>query len=139
MSSKPAPPAISLVSARNGATVLAVRSPVFQKTEAGPFEDAVARLKKKKNLRCVLDLSRCEYVSSEGLGMIARLWRYCHDQKAGCLAVVLSPAHGNEVRHLFETIGLSRIMGSALLESMDEAMRFLQKKSGWPPTQAAQS
>ncbi|MBD3344288.1 MAG: hypothetical protein GF401_04415 [Chitinivibrionales bacterium] len=99
---------------------------VFQKKEAKEFNAIIESIKEQKYPSIALNLSDCEYVSSEGLGVTAKLWRWCHDEGNGKMAVVLSEDTDNEVRNLFEIIGLARIIGSAIQPSIKDVLNYLK-------------
>ncbi len=45
------------------------------------------------------------------------------------MAVVLSASSGNEVRNLFEIIGLSHMIGSAIQPTLDDAIIYVKNFS----------
>lgn len=112
---------------RKGIAVITFEGEDFQKPEAQRLLALLKRIAKKPSPRFIFDLSNCNYISSEGLGATARCWKWCHDDGNGKMAVVLPSEPDNEVRNLFEIIGLSRIIGSALRPSVDDAVGYLQK------------
>jgi hypothetical protein len=77
--------------------------------------------------RLVLDLSAAEYISSEALGAVAICWNGCGDGEKARMAVILSPDESNEVRNLFEIIGLSRTLGNAIKTSSRDAINYLRE------------
>jgi hypothetical protein len=75
----------------------------------------------------VLDLSNAEYIASEALGAVATCWGCCNDGRKGRMAVVLSPDEHNEVRNLFDIIGLSRMIGSSIKTCLKDAINYLRE------------
>jgi anti-anti-sigma factor len=114
------------ISKRKGFTVVSFTGGDFQKSEAQELARLLEELKKSKKARIVVDLSSCQYISSEGLGTVARCWKWCHDEDNGRMAVVIPSDPSNEVRNLFEIIGLARVIGSAVRPSVDDAVTYLQ-------------
>jgi len=74
----------------------------------------IRKLKSENKARFLIDLSGCEYISSEGLGAMSDLWKYCSGQPGGKLAILLSGDTSNDVRYLFETVGLTNLMREGL-------------------------
>jgi hypothetical protein len=75
----------------------------------------------------VFDLSHCDYICSEALGFIAHCWKWCSDKRHGKMAVILPQDEQNEVAKLFEIIGLSRILGSAINPTLPQSLRFIRE------------
>jgi hypothetical protein len=84
-------------------------------------------LREKGLKRFVVDLSTCTYISSEGLTCTAACWKWCHDEGNGHMAAIIPQSPGNEVRNLFDIIGLSRMIGSALQPSLNQALKYLRE------------
>ena len=99
----------------------------FFNEQAKEFNRLIKLLRRKKLFNLVIDLSGCEYISSEGLGMIAACWSWCQEKGNGCMGVVLPRTQGNEVVNLFDITGLSRTIGSALQRSVKDSITFLKK------------
>jgi len=118
-----------VVEYRGGIAVFSFPSRAFQKKEAEYFSFLLDQLQKQGIHDYIVDLTECDYVSSEGLGATARCWKWCHDQKNGSMAVVLSSSSGNEVRNLFEIIGLSHMIGSAIQPTLDDAIIYVKNFS----------
>ncbi len=74
----------------------------------------IRKLQDDGQTRFLLDLSTCAYISSEGLGMVSELWKFCTEKPDGRLIVLLSSDPHNEVSNLFETVGLLAIMHGSL-------------------------
>jgi anti-anti-sigma factor len=127
MSSKSAllPKEVALILADE---IACIRFPqkIFQKKQAEEFRSALAELRGRKITRYVVDLSDGEYISSEGLGAIAQCWKWCHDEGNGQMAVVLPPRADSEIRNLFDIIGLSRTIGSALQPTVEDAKKYIR-------------
>jgi anti-anti-sigma factor len=109
--------------------VVSPREQVFMGREAQEFDKLLDRLRLKNYRRFVIDLASCNYVSSEGLGVIAACWNWCHDESNGRMALVLSNDPANEVYNLFEITGLSRVIGSAIQPSLQDALNYIRKFS----------
>lgn len=97
--------------------------------EAQEFDKLLDKLRLEKYRRFVINLASCDYVSSEGLGVIAACWNWCHDQNNGHMALVLSNDPANEVHNLFEITGLSRVIGSAIQPTLHDALNYIRKFS----------
>jgi anti-anti-sigma factor len=93
--------------------------------QASELGRIVKILRKKKLFNLVIDLSGCEYISSEGLGIISACRQWCQERKNG-LGIVLPRAGENEVVNLFDITGLSRSIGSALQRSVKDAVSYLK-------------
>ena len=72
----------------------------FLGEQARELNRLVTLLRKKALCDLVLDLSACENISSEGLGMVSACWQWCHDMGKGCMGVVLPRDTENEVVNL---------------------------------------
>lgn len=112
---------------RRDIPVVAFKGGDFQKPEAQRLLQLLKKVSKDPQPQFILDLSSCRYISSEGLGATARCWKWCHDDGHGKMAVVLPMDAKDEVRNLFEIIGLTRIIGSAIRPSVDDAIEYLKK------------
>jgi anti-anti-sigma regulatory factor len=71
--------------------------------------------------RFIIDFTGCDYISSEGLGAMSELWKYCKSQKNGKIGVIFNPDPENDVRYLFDTIGLTTMMKDNIFVSTEEA------------------
>jgi anti-anti-sigma factor len=101
----------------------------FLKQQAQEFDEIVEQLRAKKYTSLVLDLSLCEYISSDGLGVVAKCWHWCHEEGHGSMALALADTPDNEVNNLFDITGLSRTIGSALQRNVADAVNYLQQFS----------
>jgi anti-anti-sigma regulatory factor len=83
----------------------------------------------------VLDLSGCDYISSEGISNVTRSWKWCYEENNGTMAVVVPQDTPGEIRNLFDLIGVSRVLGTALQSSVEEGILHLQRleKTEAPP------
>ncbi len=106
--------------------VLRPISPAFLSEQAAEFSRLVGLLRKKRLNDLILDLSTCENISSEGLGIIAACWQWCHEKGKGYMGVVLPRSSDSEVVNMFDITGLSRSIGSALQRSVRDAVRYLK-------------
>jgi anti-anti-sigma factor len=113
----------------NDTVIIQAINPSIQHTEAREFENLFETLTKKGCTRFILDLSLCEYISSEGLSCTASSWKWCFDEGNGNMVIIVPKDPENEVRHLFEIIGLSRMVGSAMQPDIAHAMRYLKEFS----------
>jgi|GEM_PF-1285432 len=98
----------------------------FFSEQAKEFSRLVKSLRRKKQFFLVVDLSECDYISSEGLGIIAACRRWCEEKRRGAMGVVLPPDTDSEVVNLFDITGLSRSIGSALQRSVRDAIAYLK-------------
>jgi anti-anti-sigma factor len=106
-----------------------VLSPIDRKfisEQAKELGRLVRLLRRKKLFNLVIDLSECEYISSEGLGIISGCWQWCQKKGKGYMGVVLPRTAGSEVVNLFDITGLSRAIGSALQRSVRDAITYLK-------------
>jgi anti-anti-sigma factor len=107
----------------------------FLNEQAKELGRIITLLRKKKLNDLILDLSGCEFISSEGLGIISSCWQWCQEKGKGYMGVVLPRSKENEVVNLFDITGLSRSIGSAMQRSVKDAIAYLkafsplQKKS----------
>jgi anti-anti-sigma regulatory factor len=101
----------------------------FLNSQAKEFTLIFEDLKKKGYKKYILDFSQCDYISSEGLSITALCWKWCHDEGNGSMAAVVPDDSSNEVRKLFEIIGLSRMIGSALQPKIATAVTYLRNFS----------
>jgi hypothetical protein len=99
----------------------------FTHLQAGEFYRIFDRLRVNGITRFVLDYSTCEYISSEGLTCTASCWKWCHEEKNGHMVAIVPLDPRNEVRNLFEIIGLSRMIGSALQPTLPQALNYLKE------------
>jgi hypothetical protein len=109
---------------------VAILKPVekaFTHLQAGEFNRIFDRLRGNDVRRFILDYSICEYISSEGLTCTASCWKWCHEEGNGHMVAIVPLDPGNEVRNLFEIIGLSRMIGSALQATLPQALKYLKE------------
>jgi hypothetical protein len=109
---------------------IAIISPVdkaFMRFQAKEFDRIFELLRKDATRRFILDFSSCDYISSEGLASTASCWKWCHDDGHGQMAAIVPQGPDNEVRNLFEIIGLSRMIGSALQPTLASALKYLKE------------
>jgi hypothetical protein len=99
----------------------------FTHLQAGEFNRIFDRLRKNEFRRFILDYSTCEYISSEGLTCTATCWKWCHEEGNGQMVAIVPLDPANEVRNLFEIIGLSRMIGSALQPTLPQALNYLKE------------
>lgn len=99
---------------------------IFLKDQVREFKRIIELFRGKKIDNLILDLSGCQYISSDGLGAISSCWKWCHDEGRGRMAVVLSREKGNEVINLFEITGISTTMGSAMQRTVKDALNYLK-------------
>jgi hypothetical protein len=98
-------------------------------SQAQEFNRIFELLKRNGYIRFILDLSICDYISSEGLTCAASCWKWCHDDGNGHMVIIVPQKPENEVRNLFDIIGLSRMVGSALQPKLSNAIRYLREFS----------
>jgi hypothetical protein len=97
--------------------------------QAQEFNRIFDLLREQGFRRFVIDLSTCEYISSEGLTCTASCWKWCHDEGNGHMVAIVPQNPDNEVRNLFDIIGLSRMIGSALQPALTQAVKYLREFS----------
>ena len=101
----------------------------FTHLQAGEFNRIFDLLREKNYRRFILDFSTCEYISSEGLTCTASCWKWCHEEGNGFMVAIVPLDPANEVRNIFEIIGLSRMIGSALQPTLPHALKYLKEYS----------
>ncbi len=99
----------------------------FTHLQANEFNRIFELLCERRVSRFILDYSTCEYISSEGLTCTASCWKWCHEEKNGHMVAIVPLDPRNEVRNLFEIIGLSRMIGSALQPTLPQALKYLRE------------
>ncbi len=97
----------------------------FLHTHSAEYNRILEELGAGGPLQFVVDLSGCDYLSSEGVNNIMQSWKKCFEAGKGRMAVVVPDIPLNEVRNLFEIIGISRLLGEALQKSMENALAYV--------------
>jgi len=115
------------VTTENNIAILQSLEASFMHPQAQEFYRIFDLLRKQGICRFVIDLSTCEYISSEGLTCTASCWKWCHDEGNGHMIAIVPQNPENEVRNLFDIIGLSRMIGSALQPSLAQALNYLRE------------
>ena len=95
--------------------------------EAKELKDLFETGLKNDVTRYIIDLSKADYISSEALGSVASCWNECKEGEQGRMAVVLAPDEQNEVRNLFDIIGLSRMLGNGIKTSRSDAVNYIKE------------
>lgn len=98
---------------------------VFIHSQVMEFNTIITELKAQSISRFIVDLLRCDYISSDGLGAIAELWRWCNDGGNGTFAILFSEDPNNEIRYLFDIIGLSLAMKGHIFGDLKSAEAFM--------------
>ncbi len=101
---------------------------VFIRNQVEDFHSEIKKIEHPTQKKYILDFSRCEYVSSEGLGTLAEFWSSCEDKKA-CMCLILSEKKENEVAYLFDIIGLSKLMAGHIFYDLETAKQFVKQQS----------
>jgi hypothetical protein len=114
---------------KNDVAILKPVEKAFTLSQALEFDRIFDCLRKNDFRRFVLDYSTCEYISSEGLTCTASCWKWCHEEKNGHMVAIVPQDPKNEVRNLFEIIGLSRMIGSAVQSTLPQALKYLKEFS----------
>jgi hypothetical protein len=109
-----------------GIAVLQARDKAFLNSQAKEFSRLFEELKSLSIVKFILDFSNCDYVSSEGLNFSMQCWKWCHEQGNGSMAVVIPDDPANELRKLFDVIGLSYMIGRSLQPTVAVAEKYLQ-------------
>jgi hypothetical protein len=112
---------------KNDVVILKPVAKAFSHFQAKEFDRIIEDLKESGIRRFILDYSSCEYISSEGLTCTAACWKWCHEEKNGHMVAIVPQDPKNEVRNLFEIIGLSRMIGSALQPTLPQALKYLRE------------
>lgn len=99
---------------------------VFIRDGVRDMNKRIEEFKEKGKARFLIDFSRCDYISSEGMGAMADLWKYCSSQPNGKMVVLFSTDPDNDVHYLFDTIGLSMIMKKGIFTDPEEAEKAFQ-------------
>ncbi|MDD5674475.1 MAG: STAS domain-containing protein [Chitinivibrionales bacterium] len=115
------------VTVENNVAILSLCEPIFLGKQAKELTGVLQNLLKQSIKAFVFNLGDCDYISSDGLGVVASWWRFCHDQGNGAMAVVLPGKPDSEVANLFEIIGLTRMIGSAVQPSVKDALNYLKE------------
>lgn len=115
------------VTVAEGIPVLHPLSQLFlhdQTSELSRLRDIVAGEKLRD---FVLDLGKCTYVSSEGLGALAESWKPNAPRERPRLVLVISPDPDNELRNLLDITGLVRVPGATICHSVREAVAKIEE------------
>jgi anti-anti-sigma factor len=115
------------VTVENDIALLSPNESLFLGHQAKEMSTIIHKLFDQNITRYVFDLADCTYISSEGLGVFAAWWRFCHEQNKGAMVVVLPDSPNNEVANLFDIIGLSRMIGSAIQPTVKDALNYLKE------------
>ena len=107
-------------------TVFHIADGVFIRETVRELMSKVKVIREKGKTRFIIDFTQCEYISSEGLGAVSGIWKDSVSQPDGKLIIVFNPDPENEVRYLFDTIGLSEIMKGDIFTDPDEAERVFE-------------
>jgi hypothetical protein len=110
----------------NGIAVLQAKDNAFLRSQAKEFSRLFEELKSLSIVKYILDFSNNDYVSSEGLNFTAQCWKWCHEKGHGSMAVVIPDDPANDVRRLFDNIGLSYMIGSSLQPTVADALKYLR-------------
>lgn len=110
-------------------TRVRVRTGAFLRKVGKEFVEKTDGLLEAGRPRLLVDFRDCEYISSEGLGCVAELWRKCHDEGRGTMVVLFQSRSDNELYYLFDIIGLTRLMEGHVFTEDAKARRFLASQS----------
>ncbi|OGJ93792.1 MAG: hypothetical protein A2350_06525 [Candidatus Raymondbacteria bacterium RifOxyB12_full_50_8] len=102
-------------------SALIVKDAVFIRHQAQAFKNLVRELAKKGKNNIILDMSGCEYISSEGLGAVAETWHGSRE-RGGLFCVVCQNKAENEIRYLFDIIGFSVLLQGFIFDTLDDAI-----------------
>lgn len=116
-----------VVDNREGYTILRIKDGVFIRDTVREMSEELKILKGEDKSRFLVDFSECDYISSEGMGAMSDLWKYCSSKPDGKMAVLFSEDEDNDVRYLFDTIGLSTIMKDCIFTNQEEAAKLFSK------------
>jgi anti-anti-sigma factor len=100
---------------------------VFLEEQAEEMERVVLELRKRGHPDLIVDLSSCDYISSEGLGAVTAAWEWCSERNSGRMAVILGDTADAEVINLFEITGVSRTIGGAIHATITDAVRYIKQ------------
>jgi anti-anti-sigma regulatory factor len=110
---------------RESFTYIRIADGVFIHEGVRQFMEKIKDLKAAGKIRFLVDFSKCDYISSEGMGAMSALWKYCTGHQNGKMAILFSNDPDNEVRYLFDVIGLSKIMGNGVFTDLAAAEKAL--------------
>ena len=98
---------------------------VFLRNEALEFDKLAEAALKAGARKFLVNFHHCEYISSEGLGVVADFWRKCSEGEDLRMAALFSNSMDNSLLNFFEIIGLARVMASHIFTDYAKAKSFL--------------
>ena len=105
--------------------LIAIDDSVFIHAQVQEFNKVISELKAESKKNFIIDMTNCDYISSEGLGAIAEIWRWCHDNGNGKIALIFSKDPNNEIKYLFDIIGLSLAMKGYIFSDLKSAEKLM--------------
>lgn len=117
---------------REGYLEIGLNRRVFLRKEAAEFERVVEDAVKNGTQKFMVNFNRCEYISSEGLGVIADFWRKCSEEKDLLVVALFSDDKDNTLLNFFEIIGLARVMSNFIFTDYAKAKKILISANAAP-------
>lgn len=111
-------------------SLIKIHDRVFIRHQAKTFNVLVKEAMASGKSRFLVDMTSCEYISSEGLAAVAGLWHLCAEKSGAIVAIVCADDGANEVRYLLDIIGLARLMEGHLFSHVYDAEKFLAERQG---------
>jgi hypothetical protein len=108
--------------------VITPQDRAFLNSQIKEFSRIFEDLKAKNCNKFILDFSNSTYISSEGLSLTAQYWKWSSSQVHGGMAIVAEDNGENEIRNLFEILGMSAMIGNALQASVEGAVEYLSSR-----------
>ncbi len=116
-----------LVEQKGSYCTVKVIEKVFIRKQSKLFLKEIENLRENGASNFVLDFSTCDYVSSEGLGVLAEMWHWCNEEDNGIMTLALSEDPNNELKYLLDITGLGLIMKGNMRSSLETAEELMLK------------
>ena len=109
--------------------IITPKKQIFMRDEASEFGEIINISRKNGISKFIVVLNQCDYISSEGLGIISSSWNKCHDNENSQMCIVISREKDSEIGNLFDITGLSRTLGSTIQPNVDDAVKYIKNFS----------
>jgi hypothetical protein len=100
---------------------------VFLRDEVVSFNKIIDQALAEGQTRFLINFENCQYISSEGLGAVARFWRVCSESEKLKMVSLFHSDPVNELLEFFEIIGLIKVMDGHTFKDSEAARAFLTK------------